>query len=790
MNDYTNLKKIPYPSVLDLGPLVEFWEQKLKNEVNSPFAVQFLSMLANATVLRGPLVDAAVLDEHKELIDFMMGAVIPYAGGESDLAAAIVPFRQEAFYSTAAFDTAIPLMDLDQVATIDVPGNRFATAATLKASLLILKQFYSVDFDSEMPVLATIRDPGTGLEKVFKVTVDDRFCRVVSLGAPDPIEPSVIKFLTERMNDLDLMLQYIKPENFEFRGFQILRMTDVTQEEMLSSIKHDLLTKDAVVNTDSFRTIQQKLRSIFNLPDLMLGLAYFDPNNNLVLNSGHENCWKSIAEKTPGDCDYAGSVYERSWMEKRYVTIENLEAYPFKSKIENSLLANGIKSMLLAPLVDEGETIGLLELASTQINKLNPLSGARVENVLPMFTVAVKRVKSDMETEVRALIQEECTAIHPAVQWRFFEAGMRLLNRRRKEPEAPLEEIVFNRVYPFFGMIDIRNSSLERNQAIQQDIRENLNMARELLERLFLEMRLPLLEELIFRTSNHISSLDRHMASGDEINVLDFLRRDVNPVLDHFEADAAVGSWIKAYKSALDPASGVIYKRRKAFEDSLNAINSFVGGLVDQADDAAQKMFPHYFEKYKTDGVEFNLYLGESLLENRKFNEFYLRNFRLWQLTLMCSIEQQMGQFKPTLENPLDVTQLILVHDQPVTIRFRPDEKRFDVDGAYDIRYEIVKKRIDKAMVKDGLERLTQPGKIAIVYTQAKNADEYREYFNHLRNKGLITPEVEDLELEELPGAMGLRALRVTVAGGHKHVSEISHAALLKHIEEALELDQ
>jgi hypothetical protein len=41
------------------------------------------------------------------------------------------------------------------------------------------------------------------------------------------------------------------------------------------------------------------------------------------------------------------------------------------------------------------------------------------------------------------------------------------------------------------------------------------------------------------------------------------------------------------------------------------------------------------------------------------------------------------------------------------------------VDGAYDIRYEIVKKRIDKALIKGTNERATQPGKIVIVYSQA-----------------------------------------------------------------------
>ena len=96
-------------------------------------------------------------------------------------------------------------------------------------------------------------------------------------------------------------------------------------------------------------------------------------------------------------------------------------------------------------------------------------------------------------------------------------------------------------------------------------------------------------------------------------------------------------------------------------------------------------------------------------------------------------------------------------------IRFRLDEKRFDVDGAYNARYEIVKKRIDKATVGRGRDRLTQPGHIAIVYGQPTEAAEYREYVEYLQSLGCLTTEVEELELDELQDVRGLRALRVTV---------------------------
>ena len=91
------------------------------------------------------------------------------------------------------------------------------------------------------------------------------------------------------------------------------------------------------------------------------------------------------------------------------------------------------------------------------------------------------------------------------------------------------------------------------------------------------------------------------------------------------------------------------------------------------------------------------------------------------------------------------------------------EEKHFDVDGAYNARYEIVKKRIDKAKIAKTGERLTQPGQIAIVYTQEKEALMYKEFINYLHNLGFIEKEYIDVLLEDLQGVHGLRAIRVQV---------------------------
>src|SRR5690606_21542960 len=158
----------------------------------------------------------------------------------------------------------------------------------------------------------------------------------------------------------------------------------------------------------------------------------------------------------------------------------------------------------------------------------------------------------------------------------------------------------------------------------------------------------------------------------------------------------------------------VIYEERKQYEAAVTMINEYISGLIETEQAKAQGMFPHYFEKYQTDGVEYNMYIGQSMQPMRTYDPIYLKNLRLWQLLLTAHVENKVRELRHTLPMPLEITSLILVHNSALSIKFRQDEKKFDVDGAYNIRYEIITKRIDKAFVKNSGDRLTQPGKIAI----------------------------------------------------------------------------
>jgi hypothetical protein len=69
------------------------------------------------------------------------------------------------------------------------------------------------------------------------------------------------------------------------------------------------------------------------------------------------------------------------------------------------------------------------------------------------------------------------------------------------------------------------------------------------------------------------------------------------------------------------------------------------------------------------------------------------------------------------------------------------------------------------------------------VYNQSKVEEEYKRYYRYLVGKKLVTGKLETLELEELPGANGLKALRMQISQETKNLSlqenlphDVSHA--------------
>lgn len=247
--------------------------------------------------------------------------------------------------------------------------------------------------------------------------------------------------------------------------------------------------------------------------------------------------------------------------------------------------------------------------------------------------------------------------------------------------------------------------------------------------------------------------------------MIEFLQESIHPLLNQLvkQFPIQLTQPITTYFDQIDPNLHVVYNKRKLYENSVHQLNQVLANFLEKDNKKLQQIIPHYFEYYKTDGIEYNLYVGQSIAPNALFSGQFLKNFRLSQLEHMVQITKKIEEIQPDLKISLYTAQLIFAYSSPLSIRFRMNEKQFDVDGAYNIRFELLKKRIDKSTIKGTNERLTQKGKIAIVYLQNKEREEYLEYINYLISSELIESNIEELELSKVQGVDGLKALRVTV---------------------------
>jgi hypothetical protein len=763
------LDALPFRSRLSFEPLIAFWlDVYVQGPTRSRIAATLRSELERVPELRGPVDDLALLERDRDLVELLMTAAVPAATWEQAYVAALVPFELRVAYATPLFRRTFMDAEGQLRVRASVSPHLFALGRVLAAYRLILDRLYGLELELDDRVVFTAADPETGLERHFQIEFDTRFVEVVPAGALPPLPAGAAERLRRNFVDVDFLRELLPPERFELRGFTLLRAVDVTDQEVLSSLKRDLIDRASILSTERFASLEAKLRTFFRRPALHVGLAALEGERVLLLRCGDrlesacifsDSTHRRLAE-------FAGSVFQRAVLERRPVLVHDLAALPSRTPVEDDHLRCGARTLVVAPLLYQERVIGTLDLSSPEPGALTPSHLPKLLEITPLFAMAVQRALDEFNSRVQAVLKEQCTAIHPSVEWRFRRAVLDALERRRGGETAPveLEPIVFAGVYPLYALSDIRGSSAHRALAIQADLLTQLRLAGAVLEAAYAARRFPAVDELRYRLGRELARAARELGSGDEVGVLTFLRQDVEPLFEHLAGfGPGVRAAVEAYRAALDPIRGAVYHHRRQFEESVTRLTETMAAYLDQEEQAAQVMCPHYFEKQKTDGVEHQIFVGASLREDGTFDPLGLKNLRLWQLMVVCGLALRAEQLRPQLPLPLETAHLILVHHAPLAIRFRFDEKRFDVDGAYDVRYELLKKRLDKAVVRSTGERVTQPGRIAIVYAQPAEGQEYRAYVEYLQSLGLLLDRVEDLELDELQGVRGLRAFRVEV---------------------------
>lgn len=767
--------QVQFNSRFSFKPLMRVWETAIKEGKQGSRQVysDILDKVREHPELLEPIDDEAVLEKHALLIEQMMATIFPVTLSDTqDLFAVSLPFQYRVIYSSSIFrqifmDGSGKYICMPDSETAD----RIYSEKYAGAYQILLNRLYNVKVDGTVTSVHPYKCPDTGLERFMELELDTQFIDVKPKKALPDLPEQFCRCC--RISDLvripDLE-KHLPLEDFEFEGMVIVRIKDVTEREIITKIKNSLLNIHSFADHEVFKELQVQIRNLLGVDGIHTAIKpFFKVNNHLVLTdlmttSGPAKYYTEVSQEKKYELYrqvFAAFNSSRRILLVEDLTEEMLFRYPFLSMMHE----RGFRSALLCPLfTSDKELLGMLVIASHEPSTLTKDHVARMEPVLPLFTLALEKSQEQLDHQVDKVIKEQFTAVQDAVEWRFTEAALNYLTKKDTEKQIKIEPIVFEDVFPLYGAIDIRNSSVERNNAIQLDMLEQLAMAHGIIDSAKQNGLFPLLDEIQFKIERYTHSVTNILFAEEEMAIHHFLVDELASLFRHLQiVMPALETDIREYMLAIDSPVRMVYHHRKAYEESITKINTELAAFIDNEQHAAQKIFPHYFERFVTDGLDFNIYIGQSISPDLPFDTFYLKNLKVWQLTTLVKAAQLAHKMESQLPLKLQTTQLILAHSHPISISFRTAERKFDVDGAYNIRYEIIKKRIDKVHIRDTHERLTKPGTISVVYSQPKEAEEYTGYIEYLQSKGLLKDDLEKHDLEELQGVVGLRGLRVSV---------------------------
>jgi hypothetical protein len=761
-------------TAFSLRPFINFLKKSLKHDssLKDKLTAFLLEKLEQFPELEGD-VPVDNLDKYRDVLELIFVSMSNVTEDENRLPWALgMPLRPHFVYGTGAFyKLMVDTKNSKLKKAVTEGGEQMMHQRNLRiAYTFILERIYNFAPFHKNEMIHSFVDEDTGLLRHLKINIDTRFIEVIPVGeVPDLNAITSVGHIDED-NGFEKLEKVLPLSLFKFRGMSVVTINDETAKYAVETIKNTIVDlhrqeEDACHHnvTQSLKTLVQNDAIDFNVTPL------FRINDKLVLPQMHE--LRSVMMGDNAECEdgAARSAYQafaeqyiRNPKPLIYKTISAKEAklYPFLSACTRT----GIQSFIVLPLYYNNKLAGMLEIYTRKAGILDEKVLALLEPAYPVLAQLVQLSIDDFDSAIDGVIREKFTSLQPAVQWKFNEAAWNYLQEVEYKGKGKIETVGFESVYPLYGAVDIRNSTIERNQAQLSDLQHQFAILLETLQSVKKHYNLALTDEMIYKCRKWKNTLDDSLTPHSEVKLTDFLEKEAVSFLKHFKlTHPGSASIVEKYFAAIEEMTGSAWTNRRQLEESMQSVNTAVNNYLDLMKDELQQSYPCYFERFRTDGVEYDIYIGQSIAPKKPFDILYLKNLRLWQISSMAAIAKITHEMLPQLSKPLQTTQLIFIHSNTIDISFRNDERRFDAEGGYNIRYQVIKKRIDKVHVADTNERLTQPGKIALVYFNRRDADEYISHIQYLQEQGILLNDLEFLDLEELQGVAGLKALRVGI---------------------------
>ncbi|WP_426789968.1 GAF domain-containing protein [Sphingobacterium sp. WOUb80] len=758
---------------LDFEPFFKYLESFIENGTSSDDMISLFALerIKEIEHLNGKLCKHN-LNAYKDILQLIYSLSVSLIDtAPKRYWALTTALAEEAFYGTEAFFDLASHQLVEQEIQGKMRAGSLLTNQEKLFYTLIFERLYGFSSNENSSIVYhQLNDQGEIVD-YYDLDIDFKF---VEIRAKKTLPALDIGRLSENPSDSlfdwNTVINTVKLEDFELSGFSIVTFRKTSTEHTLRRIQSILLDLPTYNYHLFFADLEKIITPLLKGSDTVFSLfPLFQLNGVPFFDYSITNKSILIAEAYTANKPFKINPELAGYLKHPHVIFYTSNATNgirnTKSIFDERISRSGVTTYLCIPLIHNHSLSGILEIYSREQDQLDNDTMQALGSLVPLLSQLSQDITLEFKKRIDDIIINRFTTIQPSVQWKFNHIAAQYIQELENDSrDAHIKAVVFEEVYPLYGAVDVKDSTIIRNASILKDFSFKVKQLAMLIDELSLDGKHKLIMTFSVRVDQITESLDHISFDESMVKIIEFFRKDVQPFLEEARKQfpskiEVIEHYAKHFFTNRD--TGEFY--RNEFETSLRQINQLISKELDHFNSFIQGNYPSYFQKFRTDGIEYDIYIGESITPQQPFSYEFINVFRRQQIISMARIALKAYHAKDILPLALETTQLIFINPHSIDISFREDERRFDVEGSLNIRYEIIKKRIDKIRIKRTKERLTQVNKIAIVYLSDEILEDLMLSIQAIYDMGIIEQTIEHLKLEDVQGIAGLKAIRLSV---------------------------
>ena len=259
----SNIIEVPYKTRFSLGPYMDVMKTHMYSACDHTKSAIMPLLSENQKAIDEDQMTSEMMLQSEEFQTIIRLAV-PSLMFSNELSYIATPFKKTFHIKTPAFEK---MWADDEWELKIIPEEMIKSfhKTVNQAGIHILNTLYGESIPTDVEDIITIRNKNSGIEKFYRINVKFDFINVKPIGDLPELSKSQINYMLRHSDDCELWLKYLPTDKFEFEGFAVGTLYDITDIQVISALK-DWMSYSIDLKPDEFMSkLQHTINSFLGV---------------------------------------------------------------------------------------------------------------------------------------------------------------------------------------------------------------------------------------------------------------------------------------------------------------------------------------------------------------------------------------------------------------------------------------------------------------------------------------------------------------------------------------------